>query len=71
MINLRFILIFQVKHNLGTIELYGSQDDAIQEILSNQPVRYKVRFPLQNPLPKLVQISLNGQVLCAGPLGMF
>ncbi|KAJ6635913.1 Serine protease gd [Pseudolycoriella hygida] len=52
---------------VGAVELFGSRQDAISQIQSNQPVRYRIRFPLQNPLPKLTQLSLNGQVLCSGP----
>lgn len=54
---------------VGSVELYGSREAAIKEIRSNQPVRYRVRFPLQNPLPKLTQLSVNGRILCTGPPG--
>lgn len=65
-----FILL-NFQQYVGAVELHGTREDAIQEIRTNQNVRYRVRFPLQNPLPKLTQISINGQVLCSGPPGMF
>lgn len=50
---------------LGVVELYASREDTIEQIRFNQTVRYKIRFPLQIPLPGLVQLSVNGVVLCA------
>lgn len=35
------------------------------------PIRYHVRFPLQNPLPKVTAVILNDKVLCTGPKGFF
>lgn len=68
--SLLIVILFNFQHYVGALELYGTRDDAIQEIRSNQFVRYRVRFPLQNPLPKLTQLSVNGQVMCTGAPGM-
>lgn len=54
---------------VAAVELFGSEENAIQDIRNGRPVRYRIRFPLQNPLPKLTQLSLNGQVHCSGPPG--
>lgn len=61
----------QFQQYLGAVELYGSREDAIQKIRLNRLVQYRIRFPSQNPLPKLVQISVNAEVLCTGQPGMF
>lgn len=63
-------ILFHFQQYVGSVELLGTKEEAIQEILSHQLVRYRVRFPLQNPLPKLTQIAVNGQVLCTGPQGL-
>lgn len=68
---LEFVSNSFLQQFVGAVELYGSRQDAIQEIRSNQKVRYRVRFPVQDPLPRLTQLSLNGQVYCRGPPGKF
>lgn len=64
-----FALFFQ--RYLGAVELYASREDTIQRIRLKQSVRYRIRFPLQIPLPGLVRLSLNGIVLCARPRGIY
>uniref|UniRef100_A0A336M0I6 CSON009299 protein n=1 Tax=Culicoides sonorensis TaxID=179676 RepID=A0A336M0I6_CULSO len=50
----------------GSLELLGSQNAALQNILSGRNILYKVTFPLQRPLPKLTQILYNGKLICSG-----
>lgn len=42
---------------------------AVNDIGFGLPVMYKVRFPIQNPVPKLTAIYYNDQLLCSGPKG--
>lgn len=51
----------------GSMELLDPPNVVEQSIRSGQNLRYKVTFPLQNPLPKLTQILYNGQLICSGP----
>ncbi|KAJ6633491.1 Serine protease gd [Pseudolycoriella hygida] len=51
--------------DLGSVELYGTRQDAIKDIEFSRIIRYRVHFPLQNPLPELIRLTVNGQVLCA------
>ena len=43
---------------------------AIQEIQQRRPIKYKIRFPVQSPLPKLTQILYNNDIVCTGSPGM-
>ncbi|XP_037051941.1 serine protease gd-like [Bradysia coprophila] len=52
---------------VGSVELYRTKEETTRNVNSNQLVQYKVRFPLQDVLPKLDQISVNGQVRCTEP----
>lgn len=63
-------LLFLFQLYVGSVEPRGTKEEALQEVRFNQLVRYRVRFPLQNPLPKLTQIVVNEQVLCIGPPGL-
>lgn len=61
------ILIFQ--KYVGAIELVGTKQAALQNIINGRPIRYIVRFPLPEPIPKLTSLVYNKQVLCTGPPG--
>lgn len=51
----------------GSLNLYGSQDEAIQNVKLGQNIKYLVGFPLQNPVPKVTKIFYNGDLICSGP----
>lgn len=52
------------------MELYRTKNETVSQIKTNQLVQYRVHFPLQNVLPKLDQISVNGEVRCTEPPGI-
>lgn len=54
---------------MGGIDLAKSKESAANDIANGQPLLFKVKFPLQNPLPKPTAIYLNNQLLCSGPKG--
>lgn len=37
------------------------------QILSAQYLKYKITFPYQNVIPRITQITFNGQIFCYGP----
>lgn len=47
------------------------KDVAVNQILNGMPNYYRVNFPLQSPLPKPIEIILNGQILCSAPKGLY
>ncbi|XP_055695483.1 serine protease gd-like [Lutzomyia longipalpis] len=51
---------------VGALELRDSQDVALQRLRNGLPVRYRVKFPIPNPVPRLVSITYNGNVICQG-----
>lgn len=51
---------------VGQLELYGSREAAQREIRQQRPVRYRVRFPTQSPLPSLKRVECNGRSICSG-----
>uniref|UniRef100_A0A8D8K016 Serine protease gd n=1 Tax=Culex pipiens TaxID=7175 RepID=A0A8D8K016_CULPI len=53
-------------NNVGSINLIKSEGATFNDIVRGQPAQYRVNFPLQNILPTLVSITLNGQTICSG-----
>ncbi|XP_062564801.1 uncharacterized protein LOC134227395 isoform X1 [Armigeres subalbatus] len=51
---------------IGSIEAIGDNRQLLDQISKGRGVSYRVNLPLQNPLPRLTKISLNGKVLCTG-----
>lgn len=51
---------------VGSIEAIGDNRQLLDQISKGRGVSYRVNFPLQNPLPRLTKIKLNGNVLCTG-----
>ncbi|XP_058824270.1 serine protease gd-like [Topomyia yanbarensis] len=52
--------------NVGSITLVKSREATFNDIVRGLPAQYRVNFPLQNILPTVLSISLNGQTLCTG-----
>ncbi|XP_053681106.1 uncharacterized protein LOC128731971 [Anopheles nili] len=52
---------------LGSIEVMEDKAKISDQFRNQRGVTYRVNFPIQDPLPKLKKITLNGQVLCSGP----
>lgn len=44
-------------------------DDVYHDLLYNRDLRYKINFPIQNPLPVATLITFNNRTLCVGPPG--
>lgn len=49
------------------MELLGTHKAALESIFYGQNIRYKVNFPLLQPVPKLTKLYYNGQLICQGP----
>ncbi|XP_058824269.1 uncharacterized protein LOC131684978 [Topomyia yanbarensis] len=52
---------------VGSIETIGDNRQLIDQISSGYGVSYRVNLPIQNPLPRLTKLTLNGRTLCSGP----
>lgn len=52
---------------VGSIEAIGDNRQWIDQISKGRGVSYRVNLPIQDPLPRLTKLSLNGKVLCTGP----
>lgn len=62
------LFIFYNKQNdYGSLELLGSKSDALQNVSLGENIQYKLRFPIQQPLPKLTEISYNNKMICWVP----
>lgn len=51
---------------VGSIEAIGENRQLLDQISKGRGVSYRVNLPIQNPLPRLTKLSLNGKVLCTG-----
>lgn len=54
------------QNNVGSITLVKSRETTFNDILHGNPAQYRVNFPLQNILPTVLNIALNGQTICTG-----
>lgn len=51
---------------VGSIEAIGDNRQLLDQISKGRGVSYRVNLPIQNPLPRLTKLSLNGKTLCTG-----
>ncbi|XP_059616531.1 uncharacterized protein LOC132261647 [Phlebotomus argentipes] len=56
---------------VGALELRDAQEVALDRLKKSLPVRYRVKFPISNPVPRLVSITYNGNVICQGDRSRF
>lgn len=54
------------RNNVGSIVLVKSREATFNDIVNGLPALYRVNFPLQNIIPTVLSIALNGQTLCTG-----
>ncbi|XP_065076731.1 serine protease gd-like [Ochlerotatus camptorhynchus] len=54
------------QNNVGSITLVKTREATFTDILHGNPAQYRVNFPLQNVLPTVLNIALNGQTICTG-----
>lgn len=47
--------------------MLGTQKAALESIFTGSNIKYRVNFPVQQPIPKLTQILYNGRRICTGP----
>uniref|UniRef100_A0A336MBZ6 CSON009297 protein n=1 Tax=Culicoides sonorensis TaxID=179676 RepID=A0A336MBZ6_CULSO len=50
----------------GTLETIGTRESIIRDIIARRNVRYKIKFPLQNPLPRVSSIIYDSRIICTG-----
>ncbi|XP_053690917.1 CLIP domain-containing serine protease B15-like [Sabethes cyaneus] len=53
-------------NQLGSITLVKSREDTFGDIVQGLPAQYRVTFPLQNPMPIVLSISVNDRRICTG-----
>ncbi|XP_070492242.1 ovochymase-2-like [Chironomus tepperi] len=51
---------------VGDVSLIKDKIGAYQDIVNQFPLQYRVRFPVQAPLPKLEAVYYNNKILCIG-----
>ncbi|KAG5679759.1 hypothetical protein PVAND_009299 [Polypedilum vanderplanki] len=51
----------------GEILLTKNAENTVIDAIRGQPIIYRVRFPVQNPVPKLTAVYLNDRLMCTGP----
>lgn len=54
---------------MGAITIVGSAQDATNKIINREPLTFHVSFPYRYPIPKVVRIVYDGNLLCTGPEG--
>lgn len=65
------LTFFFLQKYYGTLEAVGTRESIIRDIIARRNVRYKIRFPLQNPLPRVSSIIYDLKIICTGLQGMF
>lgn len=50
---------------VGNIDLAKDKDVTAHEVMNGLPMMYHVHFPVENPLPKILTITLNDRTLCS------
>lgn len=58
-------IIFPFKKYIGDVSLVKDTQTVVNEIANRGPIHYRVRFPVQDPLPKLTAIYYNNELLCS------
>ncbi|XP_055541194.1 serine protease gd-like [Wyeomyia smithii] len=53
-------------NKVGSITLVKSRENTFDDIGRGLPAQYRINFPLQNPLPTVLSISLNDRTICTG-----
>ncbi|XP_053694189.1 uncharacterized protein LOC128742035 [Sabethes cyaneus] len=51
---------------VGSIETIGESRQLLDQITKGRGVSYRVNLPIQDPLPRLTKLTLNGRTLCSG-----
>lgn len=54
------------QNNVGSITLVKSREATFSDIIHGSPAQYRVNFPVENILPSVLNIALNGQTICTG-----
>ncbi|GLV31361.1 gastrulation-defective [Carabus blaptoides fortunei] len=52
----------------GSLDLLGTRTEVLHAMLNERPMKYRVNFPLQYPLPQVTAITLNTRIICTGPI---
>lgn len=64
-----FIYLLRQQNNVGTIKIAHTAQEATERILNQEPLTFHVRFPYRYPIPKLVRIIYDNNLICDGPEG--
>lgn len=62
-------IIQNFQENLGRIELLDSIKNTYTILKGRGTFRYKLHFPIQNPVPWINSIELSGRQICVGSSG--
>ncbi|KAL7034191.1 hypothetical protein ACKWTF_007887 [Chironomus riparius] len=65
-VTLTIATVLQTRY-VGDISLAKDRQSTVNDVANGLPILYRVRFPVQNPIPKLTEIYYNNQLLCRGP----
>lgn len=52
----------------GSLDLIGTRTEVLHAMLNERPMKYRVNFPVQYPLPQVTAITLNNRIICTGPI---
>ncbi|XP_070491941.1 serine protease gd-like isoform X2 [Chironomus tepperi] len=52
---------------VGDISLVKDKESAYKDLLNGYAVQYRIRFPIQNPVPKLITVYYNNRIFCSNP----
>ncbi|XP_055614321.1 uncharacterized protein LOC129760691, partial [Uranotaenia lowii] len=52
---------------VGSIETIGENRQLIEQLGKGRGISYRVNLPIQDPLPRLTKLTLNGRTICTGP----
>lgn len=61
---------FKQPDNVGTITINGTPQETTKKIINREPLTFRVTFPYSHPVPKLVRIVYDNNLLCTGPEGI-
>lgn len=61
-----FFFPYKKRSNIGALSLVGTPNEAAANVQNGFPVRYRVVFPYESEIPKVVDIVYDDSLRCEG-----
>lgn len=64
-------IFFVFQKYVGRLELAQSKEQSVKAVNQGRPLKYKIHFPLRQPIPVVTGLWFNNQHVCSGPRGTY